>query len=127
MSRVEQAVLVVVLLVYVGWRFVRYFRLGMAQRPTVGVTSGAGWIAPLPPESTVDSSQQPSISETTLPPSRAWAFMRAGVLWAAANVGLIYVLFALPGVREIPPILRLVALVLVNFYLVPFCRRVTAR
>lgn len=123
MGTVEKAVLVAVVLVYVGWRFVRYFRLGMSRRPTGGVPSGAGWIAPLPP----DSSQPPSISEPPLPPSRTWAFMRAAPLWAAANVALVYVLFVFSGARGIPPILRLVALVLVNFYLVPFCRRVTTR
>ena len=126
MSRAEQVALVAVLVAYAGWRFIRYFRLGIARRPTGGVTPGAGWIAPLPPEPTVDSSQQ-LISETTVPRSRAGAFMRAGLLWAAANVGLVYILFGLQGVREVPPLLRLVVLVLVNFYLVPFCRRLTAR
>jgi hypothetical protein len=120
-DRVARLLLLLLILAIAGWRLVRYLKLAMGKRP-VSVASGAGMIvqtaAPTP------DTAQPAPSSS--PPSRLT--LLAGILigatfWVVTNLAIVLTLFGLPYLRDLPPIMLLVAIVLSNFYLIPRARR----
>lgn len=123
MSRIERAVFLVLVLAYLIWRFIRYMKLGMSPRPTRGVPGGAGWIADAP------ATTDPPIPSPDSPAHkpRAVAILAACVLWLAVNGLVAFALFGVAATRDMPPLISLLVIVLMNFYLLPWCRRFADR
>ena len=118
MDRLSRLLLVALLLAFSGWRLLRYLRLGMAKRP-VGLASGAGVL--------VQSTASPAAAAGPTPPASFTGIVAAIAFWVVANVAIVIVLFRLPLLRDLPPILLLVAAVFANFYLIPQARRLATR
>lgn len=120
MDRVSRLLLLVLLLAFAGWRLIRYLRLAMAKR-SVGLASGAGMLV---------QSDAAVTPPGTGPASRTAGF--AGILlgaafWVLANLLIALLLFGLPLLRDLPPIVLLVGAVFANFYLIPQARQLAAR
>jgi len=128
MDKQTRLALLVLLIAYGAWRFVRYMRLGLSRskRPTnLGVSGG------MVPR---DSDRPPNLVP---PPSgtapQASVFARiAGVLvavglWLVINAVLWYCLLELPPLKNLPPVIVGVAGIFANFYLIPLARRAGVR
>jgi hypothetical protein len=119
-DRVSRLLLLVLLLAFAGWRLIRYLRLAMARR-SVGLASGAGMLvqsdAAVTPPGTVPASR------------RAWfaRLLLGAAFWVLANLLIALLLLRLPLLRDLPPIVLLVAAVFANFYVIPQARRWAAR
>jgi len=120
MDRFSRLLLLVLLLAFAGWRLIRYLRLAMAKR-SVGLASGAGMLV---------QSDAAVTPPGTGPASGTAGF--AGILmgaafWVLANLLIALLLFGLPLLRDLPPIVLLVGAVFANFYLIPQARQLAAR
>ena len=121
MDRVSRLLLLVLFLAFAGWRLVRYLKLGMRKRP-VSVASGAGMLVQTTTPTADPAQSQPSTSPVSRLTLLAGTLIAAS-FWVVANVAIVLILVGLPYLRDLPPILLLVAIVLSNFYLIPRARR----
>jgi hypothetical protein len=120
-DRASRLLFVVLLLGFAAWRLIRYVKLGMGKRP-VGIASGAGMIvqATTPAADAAQTAPAPNPASRL---TRLGGMLIAVAFWVLANLALALVLFGLPFLRDLPPIVLLVAIVLANFYLIPRARR----
>jgi len=109
----------------IGWsvlRVVRYFRYGMAKRVTAVPPSG-GMPMPNTAHPVAAESQTTSASGDSGGRSvQLIAGLTVVIVWAGANMALLFVLFGLPALAQVPLIWRLFVAVFANFYLLPFAR-----
>jgi hypothetical protein len=118
-DRASRLLLLVLLLAFAAWRLVRYLKLGMRKRP-VSVASGAGMMvqtAAPAPDSDPTGASTVSVSRFTV-----LGILIGVTFWLGTNVIIVLMLFGLPHLRDLPPIVLLVAIVLGNFYLIPRAR-----
>lgn len=117
MDTLSRVLVVLAFLALAVYRFVRYFRYGMARRVT-GATPST--LAVVPPTN--------QLSEAPAVPSSRWARIMAGaaavLVWAALNAVLCLVLFVWPAAEQVPIMLRLFVVIFANFYWVPYAQSV---
>ncbi len=128
MDKQTRLALLVLVIAYAAWRFVRYMRLGLSRSRRPSNLGVAGGMVPQ------DSGRPPNLVP---PPSGSAAqtpvFARiAGVIvaigvWLAINALLWYCLLELPPLKSLPPVILGVAGIFANFYVIPLARRAGTR
>jgi hypothetical protein len=113
-------------------RLIRHGKAATAKRPSPAIPPSAGVIV------------QPPVSAATAAPTPAWSCvspiepegtsgarfaggLATAVVWIAGNVAIWSLLFGLPALDAVPQLVRLVAGVLANFYLLYLARALRAR
>jgi|SRR5579862_726269 len=122
-------------------RLVRYMRTATSRRPSPAIPSTMGTIAAAtsasPAAPAVATALEPATRSTPatmspidVPASAAGRFvgaLAAALVLISGNVVIWTCLFAIPQLDEVPPLLRGLAGVLANFYLIHLARAAAAR
>jgi hypothetical protein len=121
-------------------RLVRYMRTASSRRPSPAIPSTMGTIAPAtsaspapaaaPALEVTTTSTPATMSPIDVPTSGAGRFvggLAAALVLISGNVVIWTCLFAIPQLDEVPPLLRGLAGVLANFYLIHLARAAAAR
>jgi hypothetical protein len=122
-------------------RLARYLRTASGRRPSPAIPSTMGTIAPATSASPAAPAAAPALEVTTastpatmspidVPASAAGRFvagLAAALVLISGNVVIWSCLFAIPQLDEVPPLLRGLAGVLTNFYLIHLARAAAAR
>jgi hypothetical protein len=125
-------------------RLVRYMRTASSRRPSPAIPSAMGAIAPASPASPASpaapvaataleaatTSAPATMSPIEVPGSAAGRFvggLAAALVLISGNVVIWTCLFGIPQLEEVPPLLRGLAGVLANFYLIHLARAAAAR
>jgi hypothetical protein len=125
----ERTMRLIFLAVFVAlgiYRFIRSMKAGVSKRPLPGIPATGGILAPIDPTA-------PTGSGSIVGPggesggNAALARFAAAVVFLAGNAALWLCLFRLPSLEAVPVIWRLVAGILVNFYLLGLARAVGVR
>jgi hypothetical protein len=117
---------VLALVAYSVYRIVRLFRLGMTKRVSPGLPASAMVLTPQPPAAPNPIVDAPTLGTTSWV-NRVVSRVLGAILWLGSNIILGLVLFAWPPMNNLPLLWRLIALVLVNFYLIPVARSVSIK
>ena len=108
------------------FRLVRYLKAGSSQRPGPSVPRSAGLGAP----PTGPAAVAPSATVSPVGPVSGGVGLAGGLaavlVWLAGNAAVWSCLFMLPALEQVPVMVRLVAGVLANFYLLYLARTVAA-
>src|SRR5579862_9724974 len=119
-------------------RLVRYVRTASSRRPSPAIPSTMGTIAAAtsaspaaaPALEVTTTSTPATMSPIDVPASAAGRFvagLAAALVLISGNVVIWTCLFAIPQLDEVPPLLRGLAGVLANFYLIHLARAAAAR
>jgi hypothetical protein len=122
-------------------RLVRYMRTASSRRPSPAIPSAMGAIAAASPASpaapvaataleAATTSAPATMSPIEVPGSAAGRFvggLAAALVLISGNVVIWTCLFGIPQLEEVPPLLRGLAGVLANFYLIHLARAAAAR
>ena len=107
------------------FRVIRYARTATARRPRPAVPPSGGGLPP-PLQAAATGSAQSPLGPVETRSGLAGILAAAGV-FIAGNVAIWPLLFLVPALEAVPQILRLIAGVLANFYLLYLARAVAAR
>lgn len=119
MDTVIRLLVVGALIAYSVFRLIRYFRYGMARR-VIAVPPSTVGVFPAP--DTAAQSDLPVATPSRLLRARASAI--SVLVFVGANGALLFVLFGLPALGHLPVIWRLLPVIFINFYLLPYARAV---
>ena len=119
MDRSARIILLGAFIVLAVLRLVRYMKAGVAKRPVAAIPSSAGILAPTPVTAAATASP---IAPEEKPTTRFLAAGAALLVWAAGNVLVWGCLFGLAVLDAVPVMLRLVAGIFANFYLLRLAR-----
>ena len=122
MHRIDRLVMLAVFVVLGIYRLIRYTKAATTKGPRPAIPPTAGAAAPVAPAAAPGAWEPASGSGRS-----ARATLAAALVWALGNAVLWLCLFGLPAFDTVPVVWRLVAGVLVSFYLVVLARGVAAR
>jgi hypothetical protein len=132
LSHTERLIFLGLFVVLAALRLARYLRLGTARRPQTGIPGTGG--TPVPPPSPQSQSQPQSTTSPIAAIGGPWGsgtslrgVLAALAVLAVGNAVVWACLFGVPALDQIPAILRLVAGVLANLFLIRAARDVAAR
>lgn len=126
MDHPQRFIYLALLIAWSIFRLIRYVRAGTAKRPGPAIPPSGGVLPP------VKAAVNPGAATSSpIEPVRAGGGL-AGTLAAvgifiAGNALIWPLLFLVPALEDVPPILRMVAGVLANFFLLQVARTVATR
>jgi hypothetical protein len=143
MDRNSRLIMLFLVVVFSVVRLVRYMRTATSRRPMPAIPSTTGAMGPtsLPPTSPVSTAAavdaatasapaSATISPIDVPGSAAGRIvggLAAALVLVLGNIVIWTCLFGIPQLEEVPPLLRGLAGVLANFYLIHLARAAAAR
>jgi hypothetical protein len=133
-DRYARLIMLMLVLAVTLVRLIRSMKAATAKRPAPAVAPAAGVIVQ-PPASAATAAPQPAPASTCVSPiepetttgGRLAAGLTTVAVWTAGNIAIWTGLFGLAALDGIPPLVRGVAGVLANFYLIHLARAAGAR
>jgi hypothetical protein len=126
-DRTSRLILLLVVIALSAFRLVRYLKYGIAKRPQSAIPGSAGMVLPATPTAPAAAGAQPGGGAGSSRLTGALAALTSAGVWVAGNVVLWSCLFGWPALDEVPAMLRGVAGVFANFYLIHLARVAGAR
>jgi hypothetical protein len=133
-DRYARLIMLLLVLAVTFFRLIRSVKAGTAKRPSPANAPAAD-TSPQPPAPVATAVVAPAPVSTTASPiepeasggGRLAGGLAAVVVWVAGNAAIWSFLFGLPALEAVPPLVRAVAGVLANFYLIHLARAAAAR
>ena len=126
MDPLSRWILILLFVVIVIWRLVRYVRLALAGRRTTLGAQG-GWLLSTPEQGSHGADTTSPIAAKSSFVTRLAELLGTIIVWLAANAVLWFLLLGLPLLQRVPPILLGTAGIFANFYLIPWARNIGKR
>lgn len=127
MDRTTRLIILLAVIALSAFRLVRYMKYGIAKRPQSAIPGSAGMVLPAAPTAATDVGAQPGAGSGNSRLAGAVAALTSAGVWVAGNVLLWSCLFGWSALDEVPALLRGVAGVFANFYLIHLARVAGAR